>query len=243
MTYGTVVVERCGAAALLRLNRPERLNAYTPEMGEDLVAAFRQAAADASVRAVILTGAGRAFCAGADRDCFNGRRGASGLLLGEEIFVRDFALELAAHPKLTIAAFNGAAVGIGVTMTLCMDLRIAAPAALLKLNFAELGMLPGLGASYFLPRLLGLARAKKLLLCDRQLSAQEALQIGLIEQLAAPDELIAGAQQWVERVSACPPAAVAALKQLLQTGAGQDLAAAVGNEQAQAAALNQVLRG
>ncbi|WP_321808845.1 enoyl-CoA hydratase/isomerase family protein [Burkholderia sp. BCC1993] len=243
MKYGTVVIERAGSAALLRLNRPGRLNAYTPEMGEDLVAAFRQTAADDTVRAVILTGSGRAFCAGADRDCFNGNRGASGLLLGEEIFVRDFACELAAHPKLTIAAFNGPAVGIGVTMTLAMDLRIAATDALLKVNFAELGILPGLGASHMLPHLLGLARAKQLLLCDREISAQEALQIGLVERIAPADELMECAQQWVERFAACPPDATAAIKQLLQSGVGQSFDEAVRNEQAQAAVLNQRSRG
>ena len=243
MKYGTVVLEKRGALALLWLNRPERLNAYVPEMGEDLIAALRALAADDTVAAVAVTGTGRAFCAGADRDCFRGEPGPSGLRLGEEAFVRDFALEIADYPKLTVAAFNGVAVGLGVTMTLCMDLRIAAAGALLKLNFAELGILPGLGSSFALPRLIGLGQAKKLLLCDRELPARRALALGLIEEVCPPAQLLARAEALAARAAGCQPAALAAIKRLLNAGAGSTLAAAVATEQQQAQALNHLLRG
>lgn len=243
MSYGTVVMERRDALALLWLNRPERLNAYVPEMGEDLIAALRALAADETVAAVAFTGTGRAFCAGADRDCFQGAPGLSGLRLGEERFVQDFALELADYPKLTIAAFNGVAVGIGVTMTLCMDLRIAAAGALLKLNFAELGILPGLGSSFALPRLIGLGQAKKLLLCDRELNAEQAQALGLIEEICTADALLTRVEALAARAAGCKPAALAAIKRLLNAGAGSTLAQAVATEQQQAQALIRLLRG
>lgn len=230
MHYGTVIEERRGAVAILRLNRPDRLNAYTPEMGEDLVAGFRAAAADEAVRAIVLTGEGRAFCAGADHDCFFHGTGASGLRIGEEAFTRDFAVELAAIPKLTIAAFNGAAVGIGVTMSLCLDLRLAVPGAKLRLNFAELGILPGLGSTALLPRLIGLSAAKKLLLCERMVTAEAALALGLVDEVVDADTLIDRAVALGEAAAACPAPLIAAIKARLDASAGEDVAAAVAAE-------------
>lgn len=232
MSYGTVIVERRGTTAILRLNRPDRLNAYTPEMGEDLVASLRAAAADDSIRGIVVTGEGRAFCAGADHECFAGEPGPSGLRIGEEAFTRDFAIELAAIPKLTIAAFNGAAVGIGVTMSLCMDLRLAVPGAKLRLNFAELGILPGLGSTALLPRLIGLSAAKKLLLCERTLLAEQAQDIGLVDEVIAPDELVNRAVALCEAAAACPAPVIAAIKARLDESAGETVATAVTRERA-----------
>lgn len=231
MKYGTVIHQQRAGILQLTLNRPERLNAYTPEMGEDLVAAFRAAASDDSVAAVILTGAGRAFCAGADRACLSGNTGVSGLRLGEEAFVQDFALELADHPKLTIAAFNGIAVGIGVTMSLSMDLRLAAADSHFKLNFAELGIMPGLGASFALPRLIGLGRAKKLLLCERELSAKQALELGLVEEVCPSEELLARADALASAAATCRPEVLAAIKRGLNSGAAANRADAMAAEQ------------
>lgn len=243
MRYGTVKLEKRGALALLWLDRPNRLNAYVPEMGEDLVAGLRAVAMDPEIAAVAVTGKGRAFCAGADRACFRGEVGPSGLRLGEEYFVQDFALELANYPKLTLTAFNGVAVGIGVTMSLCMDLRLAATGTQLKLNFAELGILPGLGASFALPRLIGLGQAKKLLLCQRELPAEEALALGMIEEVCAPDQLLARAEALAERAAECPPEALAAIKRSLNEGGGSTLEQVVVQEKRRAQALNRQLRG
>lgn len=237
MRYGTVEEERRGPVAILRLARPERLNAYTPEMGEDLVAGLRAAADDDAVRAIVLTGSGRAFCAGADRACLEGARGASDLLLGEEVFTRDFAIELAAIPKLTIAAFNGAAVGIGVTMSLCCDVRLAVPGALIRLNFAELGILPGLGATMRLPRLIGISAAKKLLLCERSVAAEEARSIGLVDEIVAPEALLDRAVALGEAAASCSAPVIAAIKQCLDENAALDMAGAVAGEMAAAAKL------
>jgi len=243
VSYGTVLVDHVGPAAILRMNRPDRLNAYTPEMGEDLASAFRQAGADHAVRAIILTGEGRGFCAGADRACFGGARGPSGLALGEEEFVREFAIELAAIPKLTIAAFNGPAAGIGVTMTLCLDMRIAAVGVLLKLNFAGLGIMPGLGSTSLLPRLIGMGQAKRLLFCDQQLSAERAVELGLVEEVVSADQLLPRALALAETAAKCPAAAIAAIKASLGEAASLPLSEVVANEALHAAELNRKLRG
>jgi enoyl-CoA hydratase/carnithine racemase len=235
VSYGTLQIEQVGATRLIRLNRPERLNAYTPEMGEDLVAAFRGAAGDDMVRAIVVTGEGRAFCAGADRDWLAGARGPSGLALGEEAFVRDFALELAALPKLTIAAFNGAAAGVGITMSLNFDLRLAAAGTLFRLNFAELGILPGMGASHHLPRLIGVAAAKRLLLCERRLLAEPACALGLVDEVCAPDELLPRALACAELAAQCAPAMIAGIKELMNAGTDGSLADALRREQRLAA--------
>jgi enoyl-CoA hydratase/carnithine racemase len=241
LSYGTVIAERIGTTVLLRLNRPEKLNAYVPEMGQDLVAEFRRASADPTIRAVIVTGNGRAFCAGADRAYLAAHsmgqataaapRGPSGLALGEEEFVRDFAPELKSCPKLTIAAFNGAAIGIGVTMALCTDMRIAAAGSKLKLNFAELGILPGFGSTFMLTRLLGPGQAKRLLLCDPELSAERALELGLIEEICAPENLLARAHALADAAGRCPSETVAAIKKALDFAAQADFLDSVRNEQ------------
>ena len=135
--------------ATVTLNRPDRLNAYVPQMGEDVVEAFAQAEHDPDVRVVILTGAGRGFCSGVDLEALKaqqaGQESGPGPRLGEEAFLRSFPRELLVYPKPVIAALNGAAVGVGVTMALPCDVRIAAEHAKLGVPFTKLGILPGLG--------------------------------------------------------------------------------------------------
>jgi len=239
VTYGTLQVDRVGTVMVVRLNRPDRLNAYIPEMGEDLVAAFRAAAVDDGIRAVVLTGNGRAFCAGADRAAF-GARGPSGLALGEEAFINDFPAELADHPKLTNAAFNGAAVGVGITMSLPLDLRLAAAGATLKLNFADYDFLPGLGASFILPQLIGVSRAKKLLLCDRRMNATQALDIGLVDEVVPAGDLLPRALALAAAGTTCSPATTMLTKRLLNRGALRGVAAAIADERAGMAELRRL---
>lgn len=232
MRYGTVAIAQKDAVAIIRLQRPARLNAYVPEMGEDLVDAFRATASDEGIRAVVLTGEGRAFCAGADRDCFTLPPGPSGLRIGEEAFVRGFASEIRNHPKLTIAAFHGATVGIGVSMSLGMDIRLAATDAQLKLNFAENGIMPGFGATYLLPHLIGLGRAKRLLLCEPTLTAADALAMGLVDEICPPALLVQRACMLGDAAAGLTANAVSGIKQALNAGVEGGFAAALVQEAA-----------
>ena len=193
MSYGTLAITRQGPVQLIELISDDGMNCYTPEMGEDLVEALRAAASDDEVAAIVLTGRGRAFCAGAHRSVLSGETGPSGLTIGQEHFIAGFAPEFAAIPKLTITAFNGSAAGIGVTMSLLCDLRLAVPGVRLRPNFTELGIMPGLGSTKTLVDVVGLPSAKKLLLCDRMIASEEAAQIGLVDEIVAAENLVARA--------------------------------------------------
>lgn len=228
--YGTIGLARRGDVAVVRLQRPERLNAYTPEMGEDLVQAFELTAQDEGLAAVVITGEGRAFCAGADKDCFSGPPGPSGLGLGEEAFVRGYARQIRNHPKLTIAAVNGVAVGIGVTMSLPMDIRLAGVGAALKLNFAELAIMPGFGATHLLPHLVGLGQAKKLLLCEHRLDAFRALELGLVDEVVDDAHVLERAILLGQSAGKLKPHVRSAIKEALNAGAEGSFEAALQRE-------------
>jgi len=237
VSYGTIATAQHGAVLLIELVSEDGMNCYTPEMGEDLVDALRAGAADPDVAAIVLTGRGRAFCAGAHKDVLTGRVGPSGLRIGEEHFITGFAPEFAQLPKLTIAAFNGAAVGIAVTMSLLCDLRIAAPQAKLRTNFAELGIIPGLGSTKLLPSLIGRANARKLLLSERTVEAPEALRIGLVDEVVDAERLLERAFALGEGAARCKPGTLNAIKRCLEAGPTGTIAEALDREAATAAAL------
>jgi enoyl-CoA hydratase/carnithine racemase len=221
--------------ATICFTRADKLNAYTPAMGEAAVAAFERARHDADVRVVILTGAGRAFCAGVDLDFFkahmSGQLVGPGPKLGEEAFVRSFPLELVDFPKPVIAAINGPAYGVGVTMTLACDVRLAARSAKFGLNFASLGVLPGLGSTHLLPQLVGLAKSLELVLSAATISAEEAERIGLVQGVYDDDALEAEARLLAERMAAVRPEVASAAKRALRFGAGASMAEAMEEEQ------------
>jgi 2-(1,2-epoxy-1,2-dihydrophenyl)acetyl-CoA isomerase len=230
MSYTEIEVSQKEGVVLIELNRPDKLNAYTPVMGEELVSALREAGSSSEVHAVVLTGKGDAFCAGADLEYLQGKTTAKGARLGEEEFIASFTEELAALPVLTIAAINGAAAGIGVTGTLAFDIRIAADDAKLVLNFAELGILPGLGASFFLPRLVGEARAKELLLCQRRLSGREAAAMGLVNRAVPRVELMALVEELALSAAGCQSGMIADIKRAIAHGSSATLAEALALE-------------
>lgn len=227
--------------ATVTLNRPEKLNAYTTEMGDAVTAAFRRARADAGVRAVILTGAGRGFCAGVDLEHLKahqaGGNASRGPRLGEEDFLRKLPLELLAYPKPVIAAVNGAAIGVGVTMILPCDVRLAASNAKLGLTFAKLGLLPGLGSTHLLPRLVGRAKALELVLSARVIPAVEAAEIGLVNRVVAPEDLLGEARALAAEMVQSRPEVLAAAKAALLYGEAHGMAEAMAREQALSAEL------
>jgi enoyl-CoA hydratase/carnithine racemase len=231
--------------ATITLHRPEKLNAYTTEMGDEVVAAFAQARDDASVRSVILTGAGRAFCAGVDLEHLKahmaGGNASSKAKLGEEDFLRKLPLDLLTYPKPVIAAVNGPAIGVGVTMILPCDVRIAAEGAKFGVTFAKLGLLPGLGSTHLLPKLVGRAKALELVLTARVLLAPEAAAIGLVNRVVPGDSLLPEAHAMAAMMAECKPEVLAAAKAALQFGADASMADAMRNEQEASAALRAQL--
>ena len=192
MAYEQILYEVDGGVLTITLNRPEKLNAFTPTMMRELIDAFDRADTDDAVRAVIVTGAGRAFCAGADlsggggtfdntgRDTLETHRDGGGLV----------ALRIYEAKKPVIAAINGPAVGVGITMTLPMDVRLASTAARIGFVFARRGIIPEACSSWFLPRVVGISRAAEWTFTGRVFPAEEALAGGLVSRVVAPEALL-----------------------------------------------------
>ena len=204
-----VLVEVRDGLATVTLNRPEKLNALTPELCQELIAALRTVATDAAVRAIILTGAGRAFCAGADLTIL-GSDGDTLVAGGKEV-----ALLLRGAPQPVIAAVNGAAAGGGANLALACDYRIAADTATIGQVFAQLGLGPDWGGSYFLPRLVGTARALELLWSARMVPASEAHALGLFDRLVAGERLATEAQTLAAAWATFPPLALRRAKEAI----------------------------
>jgi enoyl-CoA hydratase/carnithine racemase len=203
----------------ITLNRPERLNAWTQTMARELHEAFDRADADDEVRVVIVTGAGRGFCAGADLasggETFDYR--ARGV---EDEVPRDnggqFTLRIFACLKPVIAAINGPAVGVGATMTLPMDVRLAAEDARMGFVFARRGIVPEACSSWFLPRLVGISRAMEWVATGRVFSAREAHQAGLVRSLHSQEELLPAAYELAREIAEnTAPVSVAVARQLM----------------------------
>src|SRR6185436_1949458 len=186
--------------ATLTLHRPERLNAVHTAMLGEIVAALDAADGDDAVRAVIVTGAGRAFCAGADLGA-GGRtfdavaRGRAASIEGHEDGGGVVTLRVFDMSKPVIAAINGPAVGFGATFTLPMDIRLASTAARVGFVFARRGVVPEACSTWFLPRLVGMARAAEWVFTGRVFSSEEALQGGLVSRVVAPDRLLPAARE------------------------------------------------
>jgi 2-(1,2-epoxy-1,2-dihydrophenyl)acetyl-CoA isomerase len=192
-----VLVERDGAVGVITINRPARLNAVTPEIGDVLRSAFLELEQDSQIRAVVLTGAGRGFCAGAD---ISGETGNA-----REVLLHSWNPLVKTMQSLElpiIAAVNGVAAGAGVSLALACDLRVAAKSARFQLSFAKIGLMPDAGLTWLLPRVIGLGRANELALLGRNLSASEAREWGLVNQLSedgnALSDAVTMARQFAE---------------------------------------------
>ncbi len=239
MSEPSVLYDVTDGLATITLNRPEKLNAYTPQMGDEAYAAFGRARDDAGVRALVLTGAGRGFCAGVDLEALRShQRQGGGTRLGEEPFLKRLPLELLDFPKPVIAAWNGAAIGVGVTMALPCDIRLAAAGAKIGVTFTALGILPGLGSTHLLPRLVGRAKALELVLTARVIRAEEAAEIGLVNRVVAGEDLRAEARAMAAQMAEKDPAVLAAAKAALTYGETASMAEAMARE----AELGQKLR-
>jgi enoyl-CoA hydratase/carnithine racemase len=228
MDFDEIRYDVADGVLTITLNRPDRLNAFTATMGRELIEAFDRADADDDVRAVIVTGAGRGFCAGADLGAGGSTfdwRERGGARDGE--VPRDgggvVALRIFESLKPVIAAINGPAVGVGITMTLPMDVRLAADGAKIGFVFARRGIVPEACSSWFLPRLVGISRAMEWVATGRVFSAQEALAGGLVRSVHAPDELLGAAHALAREIAdGSAPVSVALSRRLLWTMLGAD---------------------
>ncbi|NQZ96638.1 MAG: enoyl-CoA hydratase/isomerase family protein [Myxococcales bacterium] len=230
--YEHILFDQSDGVATITLNRPEVLNAYIPAMGEEVVNALAKVRDDDAVRAVILTGTGRGFCAGVDLEFMKKNPPGPDSKIGSEDFIRKMPLDLAEFPKPVIVAMNGHAIGVGVTMALPCDIRIAAEGIKIGATFTKLGILPGLGSTHLLPKIVGLAKALELVCTARVIRAEEALEIGLVNKVVPADKLMDEAREMASLIAACNPAAVAIAKRALHFGANSTLAEAMQNEQA-----------
>lgn len=233
-TLQTVRYEVSEGIATLTLNRPEKLNAFNPPMRDEMIAAFDEADADDAVRAVIVTGAGRAFCAGADLATAGGSTfdyASRNESRREENKVGDVyrdggglvTLRMFKCLKPVIGAINGAAVGIGMTMQLPMDVRIASTAARFGFVFARRGITPEAASSWFLPRLVGMQTALEWCMSGRIFPAQEALERGLVRSLHSPEDLLPAARALAHEMTAhSSPVSVAMTRQMLWRMAGAE---------------------
>lgn len=229
-------------------NRPEKKNAYTPSMGDEIVAALSEAMKNPEVKVVILTGRGDTYCAGIDMDYFKAymagetKEGpsASSPRLGEEHFVNGWPLELVDYPKPVIAAINGSAYGVGVTMTLGCDVRYCADDATFGLNFTALGVLPGLGSTHHLPQLVGVAKAMELILSAAKIPAREAYEIGLVQKILPAHEVYPAARQLALEMAKRKPEVLAAAKRALRAGAQSSLADAIKMEKQLSRAIGNI---
>lgn len=245
MDFEQITLDVDDGIATLTLNRPDKLNAFTARMMHEVIAAFDQTDADDDVRAVIVTGAGRGFCAGADlssgTDTFNYEardeapdteatvaQGERSKLPDDELErIRDgggrTTLRIFESLKPVIGAINGPAVGVGVTMTLPMDIRLASTTAKIGFVFARRGLVPEAASSWFLPRLVGISQALEWTYTGRVFPAQEALDGGLIRSLHEPDDLLPAANALAREIADNTSAvSITATRQLLWRMLGAD---------------------
>lgn len=212
--------------ATLLLNRPEKKNAFT----DDMLKLWRQALLDAQddpeVRVILVTGAGDAFCSGGDLGRRTGGQQAPTVLERKQRFgktTHSVALTIPQIEKPIIAAVNGAAVGAGMDMALMCDMRVAARSARFAEAYVRVGLIPGNGGCYFLPRIVGVGRALELLLTGEFVSAEEALRIGLVNQVFDDDKFMESAYAYAAKIASMPPVAVSMIKRAVYQSLTCDL--------------------
>jgi len=227
MTYQSILFSIDRGAARLTLNRPDRLNSFTDAMHAEVRDALAKVRADASVRVLLLTGAGRGFCAGQDLADRAVAPGAEPVDIGASIErnYKPLVLSLRALPMPVVCAVNGVAAGAGANIALACDIVIAAKSASFIQAFARIGLLPDAGGTYFLPRLVGSARAMGLALLGEKLSAEQAAAWGLIWKCVDDGELTSTVDAMLQHFAGAPTRGLAATKRALQQAAGNTLEA------------------
>jgi enoyl-CoA hydratase/carnithine racemase len=228
MTYKCLLYDVKDRIATLTLNRPERLNALGDTLREDLYDAVMKSAADPNVGALVITGAGRGFCSGGDVKSMS-ERNQSGQVseLEEKLAPKRDRVVLAMRdcPKPVIAAVNGAAAGAGMNLALACDMRIASSAAKFSQAFVKRGLHPDWGGSWFLPRVVGTAKACELIFTGDTIDAPEALRLGIVSTVVAPEELMAEAYKLARKITTGAPIAIQLAKRAIYHNQDVDLRA------------------
>ncbi|MGE4426103.1 MAG: enoyl-CoA hydratase-related protein [Solirubrobacteraceae bacterium] len=224
-SYESIRVRRDGAVAGIELHRPDALNAWTPDMGRELLDAIRVASADRDVRAILITAAGRAFSAGADvkvpRELTEA--GDPDLQVRLREIYNPIVTEIRRAPKPVVACVNGVAAGLGVSLALACDLIVAAESAYFLLAFVHIAVMPDGGLTFNLPARIGYARAAQLAMLGERLPAPRALEWGMINAVHPDDELHSEADALIQRLAAMPTVANASMKQAMYAAAHRGL--------------------
>ena len=218
MDYKCLLYTVQDRVATLTLNRPERLNALGDTLREDLFDALRKAAGDSDVGAIVITGAGRGFCSGGDVKSMSERAESGVTPPVTERFtpLRDRTiLAMRDCPKPIIAAINGAAAGAGMNLALACDMRIASTAAKFSQAFVKRGLAPDWGGTWFLPRIVGVGKAMELILTGDSIDAQQALQLGIVNAVVEPEQLMSEAYKLAGKIANGPPVAIALSKRAI----------------------------
>jgi len=221
-----VIVGHEGSTMVITLNRPDRMNAWTPTMETLYFDALTEAAADDKVRAIVLTGAGRGFCAGADMDDLS-EIGASGEITPGRIQARKKTFPLSIGKPL-IAAINGPCAGLGFVQSMMCDVRFAAEGAKLATSFSKIGLIAEHGISWLLPKIVGLSHSLDLLMSGRVITAEDAHTIGLVNYLSTKDDIVSDALAYADTLSrTASPSAMAVIKKQVYAHLLQDLDSAL----------------
>jgi enoyl-CoA hydratase/carnithine racemase len=226
MTYKCLLYDVKDGIATLTLNRPERLNALGDTLREDLLDGVTRASQDPDIRVIVITGAGKGFCSGGDVKAMNEtkERGAARPLMEKVAPGRDRSvLALREAPKPVIAAVNGAAAGAGMNLALCCDIRLASTAARFSQAFVRRGLHPDWGGTYFLPRVVGIARACELIWTGDVIDAAEALRLGIVSAVHPPEELLPATYELARKIADGPPIAIRLAKRAIYHSLETDL--------------------
>ncbi|MEW5957375.1 MAG: enoyl-CoA hydratase-related protein [Chloroflexota bacterium] len=216
--YRTILYETRGGVAAITLNRPERLNAITDELMDEVIKALKIAGKDSAVRALILTGAGRGFCAGQDLAAFSGHRQPGDNSIYEHLInhYRRLIQLLWTLEKPIIAAVNGVAAGAGASLALACDLRLMTRDASLLQAFSNIGLIPDSGSTWFLVRQVGYSRAFEIAIEGERIPAERCLELGLTNRVVEPEALMAEAWAWAEQLAQRPTCALGLTKRAMQ---------------------------
>ncbi len=226
MPYENIILEIEEQVAVVTLNRPDKLNAISPELHEEIMQACRQLGEDDGVRVVIWTGAGRGFCSGVDLTAARpqGEHQPRSERIDEYGWVGRQAIEIYRNlNKPTIAAVNGVAAGAGMSLALACDMRVGSASSRFKTVFIERSLSPDSGMSFFLPRIVGASRAFDLVYTSRFVDADEAYRIGLLDRLVPAESLLDEAKELAQQIAFWPPVAMQMSKRVMQRGMESDL--------------------